>query len=165
MKRSPRREKIVVGWREWLRLPDLGVKLIKAKVDTGARTSALHAEDLRFVSRGGRRYVRFTVHPKQRQRRTKVEAVAPLVGHRRVRSSSGESEERPVIATRVDVGGEVWTIEVTLTRRDVMGFRMLLGRQALRGHAVVDPGRSFVTRKVRKARRAKRGPTRKARRA
>lgn len=142
------REKAVIGWREWLRLPQLGVDLIKAKVDTGARTSALHADDIRIVRRGGRRFVRFTVHPKQRSRRVAVEAIAPLVAERRVRSSSGDSEVRPVIVTRVNVGGDEWPIEISLTRRDVMGFRMLLGRQALRGHTVVDPGRSYVTRKV-----------------
>lgn len=139
---------LVVGWREWLRLPELGVRLIKAKVDTGARTSALHAENTRIVLRGGRRLVHFTVHPNQRSKQLAVEAVATLVGERRVTSSSGTEERRPVIITRVNIGGDEWPIEITLTRRDVMGFRMLLGRQALRGHALVDPGRSYLTRKV-----------------
>ena len=121
---------------------------IKAKVDTGARTSALHAENVRLVRRGGRRLVRFTIHPRQRSKRLAIEALAPLVGERRVKSSSGSLELRPVILTRVDVGGVEWPIEITLTQRDVMGFRMLLGRQALRGFATVDPGRSYVTRKV-----------------
>lgn len=139
---------LVVGWREWLRLPELGVNLIKAKVDTGARTSALHAENVRFVHRGDRTLVHFTIHPRQRSKHLAIDAVAPLLGERRVKSSSGSLELRPVIVTRVNVGGVEWPIEITLTRRDVMGFRMLLGRQALRRHAIVDPGRSYVTRKV-----------------
>lgn len=143
-----KRVKTVVGWREWLRLPELGVGLIKAKVDTGARTSALHAENIRFIRRGARRLVRFTVHPRQRSTKLAVEAVAPLIGERTVTSSSGESEIRPVIRTSVNLGGDEWPIEITLTRRDVMGFRMLLGREALRGHTIVDPGRSYLTRKV-----------------
>jgi hypothetical protein len=139
---------LVVGWREWLGLPDLGVELIKAKVDTGARTSALHAEDVRIVSHAGERRVHFTIHPRQRSKRLAIEAVATLLGERRVKSSSGSLEIRPVIVTRVNVGGVEWPIEITLTRRDVMGFRMLLGRQALRRHAVVDPGRSYLTRRL-----------------
>ncbi len=143
-----KRVELIVGWREWLRLPDLGVSQIKAKVDTGARTSALHAENVRFVRRGERRLVRFTIHPQQRSKRFAIEAIAPLVGERRVKSSSGALETRPVIVTRVNVGGVEWPIEITLTQRDFMGFRMLLGREALRRYAIVDPGRSFVTRKV-----------------
>lgn len=142
------RVELVVGWREWLRLPELGVNLIKAKVDTGARTSALHAENVRVVHRGERSLVHFTIHPRQRSKRLAIEAVATLIGERRVKSSSGSLELRPVIVTRVNVGGVEWPIEITLTQRDVMGFRMLLGRQALRRHAIVDPGRSYVTRKV-----------------
>ena len=145
------RSSLVVGWREWLRLPELGVEAIKAKVDTGARTSALHAENVRIVrGRSGRASVRFTVHPVQRSGKRAVEAVAPLVGERRVTSSSGSRELRPVIRTVVNIGSLEWPIEITLTRRDVMGFRMLLGRQALRGRAVVDPGRSFLTRKAKR---------------
>jgi hypothetical protein len=143
-----RKRALVVGWREWVRLPELGVSLIKAKVDTGARTSALHAENVRIVRRGGRQLVRFTIHPRQRSKKLAVDAVAPLVEERRVTSSSGVEELRPVIVTTVDVGGDQWSIEMTLTRRDEMGFRMLLGRQAVRGHVIVDPGRSYITRKV-----------------
>jgi hypothetical protein len=97
--------------------------------------------------------VRFTIHPKQRSKRGAVTATALLVDQRRVRSSNGTQETRPVIETVVDIGGEQWPIELTLTSRDVMGFRMLLGRQAMRGHALVDPGRSFLTRKVKTVRR------------
>ena len=140
---------VTIGWREWLGLPELGVARIKAKVDTGARTSALHAEDVRVVGGGrGRARVRFTVHPVQRSRKGAVEAMATLIGERTVTSSSGTRETRPVIRTLVRIGDAEWPIEITLTRRDVMGFRMLLGRQALHGQAVVDPGRSFLTRKA-----------------
>lgn len=145
-------EKQVVGWREWVRLPDLGVRLVKAKIDTGARTSSLHADDVRFLTRGGKRLVRFVIHPKQRTSRGAIEATAPLLDMRRVRSSNGMTELRPVIRTQLDVGGECWAIELTLTLRDLMGFRMLLGRQALQGRAIVDPGRSFLTRKVKRRR-------------
>ena len=140
---------MIVGWREWVALPELGIALIKAKVDTGARTSALHARDIEYFRRKKKRWVRFTVHPKQRSTKKAVTCVAPLVEERTIRSSNGVAQVRPVIATQIDVGGEVWEIELTLTDRDVMGFRMLLGRQAVRGHALVDPGTSFATRKVR----------------
>ena len=151
--------KQLLGWREWLALPDLGVSRIKAKIDTGARTSALHAEDIRIIRRrGGERVVKFTVLPDQRSHDGAHEVEAPFVGYRKIRSSNGRVENRPVIATTADVGGVLWDIEITLTRRSLMGFRMLLGRQALRTRARIDPARSFVTRRERvgkKSRRAK----------
>ncbi len=148
--------KLCVGWREWVSLPDLGVKAIKVKVNTGARTSALHAEYVRYVRRGGKRMVRFVVNPVQRSVHGQVEALAPLVGKRHIKSSSGHIEERPVIRTRMQLDGDLFDIELTLTSRDQMGFRMLVGRQAIRGHAVVDPGRSYLTEQSRKVRRKKR---------
>lgn len=143
---------LVVGWREWIHLPDLGVRMVKAKVDTGARTSSLHAENVRIMRRGRRDTVMFTVHPRQRSRLGAIEVEAPLLDQRWVKSSNGSQELRPVVLTSIDVGGVRWEIELTLTRRDLMGFRMLLGRQALRGHGMVDPARSFVTRKKKKKR-------------
>jgi hypothetical protein len=133
-----------VGWREWVALPDLGVERIKAKIDTGARTSSLHAFDIRRVVRGGRRFVRFKVHPRQRDASFTVEARAPLIAVRRVRSSSGHVTERPVILTDVAILDQRWEIELTLIARDEMGFRMLLGRQAVRNRFLVDAGRSHV---------------------
>lgn len=163
---SPRvieRCSMIVGWREWVALPELGVPLIKAKVDTGARTSCLHARDVTIFMRKKQRWVRFTIYPTQRSTRSAVVCAAPLVDERWVRSSNGRAQLRPVILTQVDVGGECWDIELTLTNRDVMGFRMLLGRQAARGRMLVDPGASYLTRKVRprpkRKRLAKKKPT------
>ena len=134
----------LVGWREWLALPELGVERIKAKVDTGARSSALHAFDLESFERDGAPWVRFTMHPIQRQSRTAVVAEAPRLDERWVRSSSGKRTLRPVIMTPVTLGESTFPIELTLVRRDMMGFRMLLGRQAVRPLFLVDPGRSYL---------------------
>ena len=142
---SPGGPTLVVGWREWVSLPGLGIPRIKAKVDTGARTSALHAWDVRFVRRGGRRIVKFKVHPIQKDSRTVVECEGEWVDERVVRSSSGAESLRPVIRTALQIGDEPWEMELTLTRRDAMGFRLLLGREALRGRCLVDPARSFLT--------------------
>ncbi len=136
--------KSVIGWREWIAMPDLGIDALKAKVDTGARSSALHASDLERAWRDGVPWVRFSLHPLQRHTHPTVWAEAPVIDERPVRSSSGRSEVRPVILTTVTLGGEAWQVELTLTRRDSMGFRMLLGRQAVRGRFLVDPGRSYL---------------------
>jgi hypothetical protein len=138
------RPRTLVGWREWLSLPELGIQLIKAKFDTGARTSAVHAFDVERLDVDGEAWVRFRVHPLQRDTVTTVEVEAPLVDHRHVRSSSGKATLRPVIETQAVLGPHRWPIELTLVRRDVMGFRMLIGRQAMRGRLVVDPGRSYL---------------------
>lgn len=131
----------VIGWREWVGLPDLGVDAIKAKVDTGAKSSSLHAWDIETDERTG--LVRFNVHPLQDDDSIIVSASAPLVEHREVRSSNGEVDVRPVIRTAVRVNAQQFEIELSLSRRDEMGFRMLLGRSAIRRRFVVDPGRSF----------------------
>jgi hypothetical protein len=133
-----------LGWREWIALPDLEVPRVKVKVDTGARSSALHAYNIRLYDRGERTYVRFDIHPLQRDCTRTIPAQAEVVGVRNVRSSTGQVELRPVIATRISVGEHSWPIELTLTNRDQMGFRMLLGRQAIRGRFVVDGGRSYL---------------------
>jgi hypothetical protein len=132
---------ILVGWREWVTLPDTSSLPIKAKVDTGARSSALHATGIRT---GGEGWIRFILHPHQRRSDDPVEIRAPLVDHRKVRSSSGVSEPRPTVRLTLGLGPHRWPVEVTLTRRDRMGFRMLLGRTALRGRFLVDPGASFL---------------------
>lgn len=134
-----------IGWREWVALPDLGVEWIKAKSDTGARSSSLHAFGLQRFDRAGEAWVRFEIHPWQRSAGDPIVTEAPLVDERAVKSSSGKAERRPVIRTSLLIGGRTRAIDLTLTRRDEMGFRMLLGREALRGAYVVDPGRSYVT--------------------
>jgi hypothetical protein len=134
----------VLGWREWVGLPQFGIDYIKAKVDTGARTSALHAFVLESFERDGRPWVRFEIHPWQRSDDESASVEAPVVEWRSVRSSSGDEEDRPVLRTPVAVGGRVVRIELTLTRRDQMGFRMLLGREAVRRRFLVDPGRSYL---------------------
>ena len=133
----------VVGWREWVALPDLGIDLIKAKIDTGARTSALHAFKVEQVLRDGVPSLRFIVHPRRRRRRPEVVCEAPLVDRRVVVSSNGQREARYVIRTTIQIAARCWPIELTLTDRDEMSFRMLLGRQALRRHLIVDPGSSY----------------------
>ena len=127
-----------------MQLPDLGVSWIKAKVDTGARSSSLHAFDLETFERDGVSWVRFAVHPHQRNATDSVTVEALLLDTRSVKSSSGESEVRPVIQTTLQIGGILRQVEVTLTRRDDMGFRMLIGREALRGTFAVEPNRAFV---------------------
>ncbi len=144
MKKRSEYPYIIVGWREVVGLPELGVDAIKAKIDTGARTSALHADDVEFYKAKGVQMVRFVIHPKQRSNDSPIHAHARLADERRVRSSNGQQEVRPVIETNIRIGDFQWPIELTLTNRDVMGFRMLLGRQGVRGHALVNPGRSFL---------------------
>ena len=133
-----------VGWREWVRLTDLGVAAIKAKIDTGARTSALHAFAIEPFRRAGNLWVRFEVHPIQRSSAVKIKCEARAVDERAVRNSGGGVERRYIIETRLMLGERVWPIELALTNRDQMGFRMLLGRTALEGRALIEPGRSFI---------------------
>lgn len=142
--RSRTGPRTVIGWREWVALPDWGVATIKAKIDTGARTSALHAFDVVTVEREGGAWVRFAIHPWQESSRDEVVVEARLVDRRPVRSSSGAAHVRLVVATAVELAGRSVPMEVTLTRRDEMGFRLLVGRQALRGAYVVDPSRSYL---------------------
>ncbi len=142
---SKKRKKVkpTLGWREWVRLPDLGIERIKAKVDTGARSSSIHAMHLEVLTRGGKQYVRFQVHPVQRSSRGALTVQAEILEFRDIKSSSGQIAKRPVIVTPVCVAGQVFPIELTLAPRDTMGFRMLLGRQAVRRRFLVDPGRSY----------------------
>ena len=141
----------VLGWREWVTLPDLGVGIVKAKVDTGARSSSLHALEIEHFERAGLQWVRFRILPWQRSDLDPIHTEAALKTTRDVRSSSGESQVRPVIATAVGIGSEMHIIELTLTDRSEMGFRMLLGREAIRGRHFVDASRSYRTGKPPKA--------------
>jgi len=140
----PKRQLDTVGWRERVSLPELSDQVIKAKVDTGARTSSLHAFDLRIIDGETGPMADFEIHPHQRSARDAVRVRCAIVDFRDVRPSSGRAERRPVIRTPVLIGAHHFDIDVTLTSRDAMGFRMLLGRVALRRRFLVDPGRSYI---------------------
>lgn len=137
-----------IGWREWVNLPGLGIERIKAKVDTGARTSALHAFQLDPFVENGRSKIRFNIHPFQHNTEEIITCVADVVDKRMVTDSGGHEEERYVIETPITIAGQTWSIEITLTERENMLFRMLLGRSALRKRFVVNPARSFVSTRV-----------------
>lgn len=148
-------ELLTLGWREWVSLPQLGLNRLKAKVDTGARTSSLHAFELRdFVDAGVHR-VEFKMHPNQHDTDTVVVCVADIVDERLVRDSGGHQEKRWIIESPLTIGTVTWNIEINLTSRDDMRFRMLLGRTALRGQAVVDPARSYAMGKRRGKKKGK----------
>ncbi|HIK36466.1 MAG: RimK/LysX family protein [Geminocystis sp.] len=134
----------LIGWREYVCLPQLGIEKIKAKIDTGARTSALHAYHIHTYQEGEQQMVEFKVHPLQRQTHVTISCTAPLLGYRKVTNSGGHATIRPVILTSIRLGEYQWQIELTLTNRDVMGFRMLLGREAIRRKFLVDAGHSFI---------------------
>ena len=134
---------LVLGWREWVSLPELGLSQIKAKVDTGARTSALHAFQLSPFIKNGAQHIEFLMHPKQQNTETVVPCVARAIDRRTVTDSGGHREERWVIETQLVIGDHTWPIEVTLTQRDNMRFRMLIGRTALTGRALVDSAKSY----------------------
>ncbi|MGK7948208.1 MAG: ATP-dependent zinc protease [Xenococcaceae cyanobacterium] len=134
----------IIGWREIIALPDLGIERIKAKIDTGARSSALHAFNVEKFYQGEQEMIRFQVHPQQRDTQLTISTEAKLLDYREVRNSGGKAQLRPAILTNVELGGQQWEIELTLTNRDVMGFRMLLGRQAVRDRFLVDPGKSYI---------------------
>jgi hypothetical protein len=141
---SETEQALMLGWREWLALPDLGVPLIKAKIDTGARTSTLHTFYVDPFKSGSNPYARFGVHPLRGRTDIAIHAQAPLIDCRQVTDSGGHRERRFVILTQVAISGRAWPIELTLTNRETMLFRMLLGRTAMAGRALVDPDRSFV---------------------
>jgi hypothetical protein len=143
--KSKRGQPVVIGWREWVALPDLGVQAIKVKVDTGARSSSLHVTNLKIREEGDRSIASFIIHPAQHHSKPQIAAEVEVLEFRSIKSSSGHSTRRPVILTQLDLLGQPFPIELTLTSRDEMGFRMLLGRQALRRHFLVDSGRSYLS--------------------
>ena len=125
-------------------MPAFGVEYIKVKVDTGARSSSLHVSDLESFERDGATWARFTIHPEQRKRNPTIHVESEILEYRSVRSSSGKATLRPVVVTTLELMGVSWEVELTLSSRDEMGFRMLLGREAFRGRALVDANRSFL---------------------
>jgi len=131
-----------IGWREWVSFPELGIQTIKAKFDTGARTSALHVSDIRMVK--GTNIVKFSIHPVQRKSRPVIEASAIVVNRREIKSSNGEISVRPIIKTKIKIGEEILPMELSLVNRDLMGFRLLLGRSVLKNRYLVDSGKSFL---------------------
>jgi hypothetical protein len=135
---------LTVGWREWLALPELGLPAIKAKVDTGAKTSALHAFQVDPFRKSGKDYVQFKMHPLQKDSSLVVECEAQLLDQRQVSDSGGHKEMRYVIETPMQLGALQIPVQVTLTNRDSMRFRMLLGRQAMENYILVDPAASFL---------------------
>lgn len=146
----PNNELVTFGWREWAGLPELGIDRIKAKIDTGARTSALHAFEIRTFTENDVLRVEFKLHPEQNDDKSVVVCTANVIDERVVTDSGGHKEPRLVINTPVAIGPYTWPIEITLTARDDMLFRMLLGRTAIKGRAQVDPSRSYVVGKSRR---------------
>lgn len=132
------------GWREWCALPELHLPAIKAKMDTGARTSAIHAFDIEAFTQDNSLWVRFNAHPIQGDEDLQVQCVAPVVDQRPIMSSTGHKEQRYIIATQVQFGSHTWNIELSLSNREPMRFRLLIGREALKGRVVVDPKHSYL---------------------
>ena len=141
MKENPSKQ--IIGSEEWCAFPDLGLPAIKARVDSGAKTSSIHAFNVQKFRRQGETWVSFEVHPLQNNRRIVVRCERPIVDKRVVKSSSGISETRYVILATLKIGDQAWEIELTLANRDSMGYRMLLGREAMSGRMLVDPAISF----------------------
>lgn len=135
---------LIVGWKEWVQLPNLNLPAIKAKIDTGAATSSIHAYEIEYFRKLNKTYARFFLHPIQRNKKISVACTAEIIDQRGVKSSSGQTEYRPVIRTNLQIGNFVWEVELNLTNRDSMGMRMLIGREALRNRALVNAGSRFL---------------------
>ncbi|MEN9462028.1 MAG: hypothetical protein RIS84_2048 [Pseudomonadota bacterium] len=144
----------IIGWREWLSLPELGIPSIRAKIDTGARTSALHAFKIEPFEKNGEAWVRFYLHPYKKQREYVVMCESAIVEQRNITDSGGHREQRYVIATLLNVGEHFFKVELSLTNRANMRYLMLLGRTALRdAHFVVDSAHSYLLGKPHSERR------------
>ena len=141
----PNNRLTLIGWKEWLAFPDINLPAIKAKIDTGARTSALHTFSLETFTLAGQLMVRFGIHPLQKRRDIELYCEAPVVDRRRVKDSGGHIETRYVIRTMAAMGEAHWPIDLTLTNRDSMLFRMLLGRTALADRFLIDPGSAYLS--------------------
>ncbi len=139
-----KKQLITVGWREWVSLPELGLPLIKAKIDTGAKTSCLHAFSVEPFKKDEKEWVRFGIHPHQGNSKTEVYCEAEVIDQRLISDSGGHKEKRYVISTDVVLANQCWPVEITLTNRDTMRFRMLLGRTAMQQRLIVHPDASFL---------------------
>ncbi len=144
-KKRSTRPRPTIGWREWVQLEEIAVPWVKCKVDTGARSSCLHAFNTKIFEQADGKWIRFSVHPLQRDRKTTNECLAKIVEFRKIRSSNGQVELRPVIETQIRLMDQVWTTELTLSNRDQMGFRMLLGRESVKGRFLIDTARSYCS--------------------
>ena len=136
--------KLTIGWREWVSFPDFGIDKIKAKIDTGARSSSLHAWKIRPFQKDGVDWVRFELHPLQRTNKITCQCEARVIEQRKIKSSSGHETLRYIISSKVVMGNISWPIELALGNRDAMGFRLLLGRTAVRNRFLVDAGHSYL---------------------
>lgn len=136
--------KLIIGWQEWISLPELDVPAVRAKIDTGAKTSSIHAYKIECFKKGKKDFVRFEIHPIARNSTIKRCCEMPLFDQRKVKSSSGDTEERPIIKTLLHIDGNEWEIELNLTNRDYMGSRMLIGREAMRKHTLVHSGVKYI---------------------
>ena len=147
--KTPIKNRLLIGRDEWCQLPDLHIPAIKAKIDTGAKTSALHAFNIRRVKKNQKRFVRFDIHPLQSNDKTLVSCIAPLIDERHIMSSSGHIEHRYVIMTTLLIADLAWKIEVTLSNRDPLRYRLLLGREALNSRVLIDPSLTCFQKKIR----------------
>jgi ribosomal protein S6--L-glutamate ligase len=138
------KKKVIVGWQEVISLPSIGLPAIKVKVDTGAKTSSLHAENIKYFTKNGKKYITFDVHPVQKHKDVSIRCQAELKEKRNVKSSSGCQENRPMITVDMKIGDHIFKIDLNLTKRDYMKSRMLLGRDAMKGNITVDPGNKFL---------------------
>ena len=142
--KAARSQRAVIGWREWAAFPDLGVERINAKIDTGAKSSAIHALKVREIDIDGEAHAAFFLHPLQGRGKPQIACCEPIVDRRVIRSSNGQEEARLVIRTRLAMGDRVWKIELTLADRDAMGYRLLIGRDALGRKYLVNPAASYA---------------------
>lgn len=141
-------KRLLIGRHEWCQLPDLNVPAIKAKIDTGAKTSALHAFNIKLVKRGHKRFVHFDIHPLQGYEKILISCVAPIIDEREITSSNGHKEHRYVIRTAIAISDQVWEMEVTLSNRDPLRYRLLLGREALNYRVLIDPSLSCHQKRI-----------------